>query len=98
MSLREYVDFESLENAAEELVIDELERQLEGSIDPRVPRNAEAVLDMAAYALNIVKPMYRVNLLGRLYTEALHAEYGGIIRSAVREAIDRISKNPPASG
>jgi competence protein ComFB len=98
MSLREYVDFQSLENAAEDLVIDELERQLEGAIDPKIPRNAEAVLDMAAYALNIVKPMYRVNLLGRLYTGALQAEYGGIIRSAVREAIDRISSNPPGGG
>lgn len=95
MSLRDYVDFGSLENAAEELVVDELERQLEGSIDSKTPRDAEAILDMAAYALNIVKPMYRVNLLGRLYTNVLQEEYGGIIRSAVKEAIERISANPP---
>lgn len=95
MSLRDYVDFGSLENAAEELVVDELERQLEGSSGTKIPRDAEAILDMAAYALNIVKPMYRVNLLGRLYTNVLQEEYGGIIRSAVKEAIERISANPP---
>ena len=95
MILRDYVEFESLENAAENLVIDELERQLEGRLDPAVPQNGEAVLDMAAYALNIVKPMYRANLLGRLYADALQQEYGGVIRSAVKEAIDRILSNPP---
>ncbi len=95
MSLRDYVDFQSLENVAETLVVDELERQLEASNDPNVPRSPEAVLDMAAYALNVAKPMYRVNLLGRLYTDALQEEYGGMIRSAVREAMQRVAVNPP---
>jgi hypothetical protein len=48
---------------------------------------------MAAYALNHVRPMYRVNLLGRLYADTLMQEHGAEIRSAVQDAIAKISKD-----
>jgi hypothetical protein len=82
-------------NEAERLVLDELERQL-AQAPPSVPRSEECVLDMACYALNLVKPMYRVNLLGRLYADALMRDNAGEIRDAVSRAINQISHNPPS--
>jgi competence protein ComFB len=51
---------------------------------------------MAAMALNAVKPLYRVSLLGTLY--ASHAmdekEYATSLREAVFNSIERVRKNP----
>ena len=76
-------------NEAERLVLDELGRQL----NERMRLDAldeESVLDMAALAMNHVRPMYRVNLLGRLYADTLMAEHGEEIRSAVSTAIGKV--------
>jgi competence protein ComFB len=87
-------DFDILTNEAERLVLTELERQL----DERegLCLCEDCVLDMAAYALNAVKPMYRVSLLGSMY--AAHAmdedSYARQVRSAVSQAIDKVSANP----
>jgi len=90
MKLEEIYSFEELTNEAERFVIEELGRQLEGA-DDSVCRTPECVLDMAAYALNHVTPMYRVNLLGRLYVESLHEEHKEEIRRAVEQAIVKVS-------
>ena len=94
MSIRDDYSFDSVFNEAERLVLDELERQLDQA-PASVPRSEECVLDMACYALNLVKPMYRVNLLGRLYADALMRDNAGEIRDAVSRAINQISANPP---
>ncbi|MDR2028661.1 MAG: late competence development ComFB family protein, partial [Treponema sp.] len=59
-------DFELLENEAEKLVLEELGQQLK-SFEETICRCNECVVDMAAMALNTVKPLYRVSLLGTLY-------------------------------
>ena len=93
MGIREEYDFENLENAAEKLVLDELEVQLEE--DPPVCTCQDCVLDIAALALNNVKPYYRVSLLGKLYADSAHmTSYGEEVKKAVREAIEKISANP----
>lgn len=88
-------NFELLINEAEKLVQAELGRQLESYPEPICKCN-ECVLDMAAMALNTVKPLYRVSLLGTIY--ASHAmdekEYATSLREAVFNAIERVRKNP----
>jgi competence protein ComFB len=94
MALRDLRAFEDLQNEAERLVIDELERQLDMLPDDKVCKTDDCVLDMAAYALNHVRPLYRVNLLGRLYATAPDDERNAEISRAVAEAIRKISENP----
>jgi competence protein ComFB len=90
MDLNQQYDFEDLTNEAERLVLDELGRQLE-ELGDRACMSEDCVLDIAAYALNHVAPMYRVNLLGRLYADTLMEEHGEEIRGAVAEAIEKVS-------
>ncbi|MDR1904401.1 MAG: late competence development ComFB family protein, partial [Treponema sp.] len=56
----------------------------------------ECVVDMAAIALNTVKPLYRVSLLGTQYAaQAIHdASYAKSLRDAVAAAVEKIRKNP----
>jgi competence protein ComFB len=93
-SLGKY-DFDNLRNEAETFVIKELERQLETSSEPVCHCN-DCALDMAAIALNSVKPLYRVSLLGTLYTATAMTEntYASSVRDAVFLAIEKVRKNP----
>lgn len=95
MGFKDQYDFEQLVNEAERLVIDELERQLNALSEP-VCRCEDCVLDMATLALNAVKPLYRVSLLGSLY--AAHAmdeaSYAESLRNAVAAAIQKVRENP----
>jgi len=94
MNIRDLYRFDELVNIAENLVIEELGKQLiERGLIQKVSQ--EAVQDMAAYALNLVRPMYRANLLGRLYTSAYQETYNEDIQASVHSAIDRILGNPP---
>jgi len=89
----ESYDFESLVNEAERLVIDEMARQL--SKHSGLCTCQECVLDIAAYALNNVKPRYRASLLGSIYARrSADEEYAREVRKAVGEAIRRIRNNP----
>lgn len=98
MSIREEYDFQYLVNEAERLILEQLEIQLARRPAETVCRCQECVLDMAAYALNNVKPLYRVSLLGTLYAHALRgSEYEQEVMEAVAAAIDKISSNPSHS-
>jgi competence protein ComFB len=94
MALRDEYDFENLINEAETLVLKELEAQLAEASG--ICTCQDCVLDMAAFALNNVKPYYRVSLMGTLYARATTDEtaYGREIKKAVGEAIKKISSNP----
>ena len=95
MAFSDKYDFEHLKNEAENLVIQELGRQLDSYTKPFCHCN-DCVLDMAAIALNTVKPLYRVSLLGTLYTATAMDEkaYATSIRDSVFKAIERVRKNP----
>ena len=95
MAFIDSYDFEHLKNEAENLVIRDLGRQLETFPDP-VCRCNDCILDMAAMALNTVKPLYRVSLLGKLYTETAMDEgmYARTVREAVFRAIEKVRGNP----
>ena len=104
MALIDDYDFQYLKNEAENLVLKELERQLENFSAP-ICRCNECIVDMAAMALNTVKPLYRVSLLGSLYTASAMDKkaYAASVREAVSKAIEKVRKNPshdvaPAAG
>jgi competence protein ComFB len=95
MAFIDNYNLELLVNEAENLVKDELGRQL-ASREGDICLCNDCVLDMAAMALNSVKPLYRVSLLGTLYAStAIYEEsYAADIRNAVAQAIEKIRKNP----
>jgi competence protein ComFB len=92
--IRHY-NFENLSNMAEEIVFQELERRLSERAD-NICKCNECVVDMAAMALNSVKPLYRSSLLGGLYTaEAMNdAAYAKSVHDAVTLAIEKVSLYP----
>jgi competence protein ComFB len=112
MALTNVYNFEFLKNGAEELVLGELEKQLAEYDDLRyMPEEDEAetkstkkrvckcndcVMDMAAYALNNVKPLYHCTVLGEIYNNAAreNKEYLKGIDAAVATAIKKIADNP----
>jgi len=95
MALRDKYDFDFLKNEAEELILDELERQLE-LYSTTLCKCNDCVVDMAALAFNGVKPLYRSSLMGRLYTETAKDQkaYAKSIRDSVFNAIEKIRNNP----
>ena len=95
MELRKIYDFSILVNESERLVVDELERQLDDAELRSICTCEDCVLDMAALALNTIKPLYRVSLLGTLYAHAADGtEYAALVRRAVESAVEKVGKNP----
>jgi competence protein ComFB len=95
MSLKDRYEFDSLVNEAERLVLEEMERQLESRENKDVCKCEDCILDMAALALNNVKPLYRVSLLGSLYTAGVaNTSYAEEIKKAVHTAIQKVKANP----
>ena len=94
MAIKQEYDFDSLKNEAEELVVSEIEKQIPAH--PELCTCSECILDVAAYALNRVRPRYRVSLLDSVYVDAEErGDYLKEIRRAVREGILKVSTNPP---
>jgi len=95
MGIRDDYDFGVLVNEAERMVTDELERQLAERADPGICVCQDCVLDMAAFALNSLKPVYRVSLLGTMYAHAMdEGSYATEVRAAVDSAITKVHANP----
>ena len=95
MTFTDTYDFELLKNEAEQMVLHELEKQL-AARGEEVCRCNECVVDMAAVALNTVKPLYRFSLLGTLYAaQAMNEQsYANSVQRAVAQAIERVRTNP----
>jgi competence protein ComFB len=93
MAIRDDFHLEDLKNIAEDLVIDQMEIQLKVK-HPELEITEDLVLDVAAYALNLVKPMYRVNLMGRMYAPAFSEIYHNEVVNAVEAAISKIVSHP----
>jgi competence protein ComFB len=93
--LEEY-DFDLLKNEAEILVIREIEQQLNGGGHEDMCRCNECIVDIAAIALNSIKPLYRFSLLGGLYASQAMTEqtYADSVRQAVSQAIKKVKRNP----
>ncbi|MFW5684949.1 MAG: late competence development ComFB family protein [Spirochaetota bacterium] len=95
MALADRYNLEDLVNEAERLVLDELDRQLDARGDEDLEE--DLILDMAAYALNHVTPLYRVNLLGRLYAQNVPEEYRREVAEAVEAAVSKVLSEPSQS-
>jgi competence protein ComFB len=95
MAFADDYDFYMLKNEAEKLVLSELEQQL-NAYTGELCRCNECVVDMAAMALNSVKPLYRFSLLGTLYAaQAVNEKsYAGSVQEAVAQAIEKVRNNP----
>ena len=95
MAFIDEYDFELLKNEAELIVINEVEQQLKSEPE-NVCRCNECVVDMAAIALNTVKPLYRFSLLGTLYASQAMTEqsYANSVKTAVTFAIQKVRTNP----
>jgi len=96
MAFADNYDFEFLKNESEKLVIEELGRQIEAIEDNAVCRCNTCIVDMAAMALNMVKPLYRVSLLGTQYVSVAmeEKEYADSLKKCVSKAIEKVRKNP----
>ena len=95
MSFDNEYNFDLLKNEAEILVLREVEQQLKNAPKDMCRCN-ECVVDIAAIALNSVKPLYRFSLLGTLYASQAMTEqsYADSVKNAVSMAIDKVRKNP----
>jgi len=87
--------FEQLKNEAEQLVYHELETQLANAGED-VCRCNDCVMDMAAMALNNVKPLYHYSILGNLYAAQAKSNqaYADNVQQQVAQAIAKVSSNP----
>ena len=93
MGLKDRYDFDALVNDAERLVLAELESAIART--QGLCTCQECVLDMAAFALNKVRPSYRVSLMGSVYARSdAKDEYARSVADAVREAVQRVKENP----
>jgi competence protein ComFB len=95
MAILDFNDLDFLKNEAEQIVLTELEQQLQYRQN-YICDCKECLLDVMALALNSIKPLYRVSLLGRIYTGVAMEEkaYATSIRGAVFKAIEKVHKNP----
>jgi len=95
MAFVDEYDFDLLKNEAEIMVIRELELQLKSESDEMCRCN-ECIVDIAAVALNMIKPLYRFSLLGTLYASQAMTEeaYADSVKKAVAQAIKKVRKNP----
>ncbi len=90
-------DFDLLENQIENIVIKELEKQLALGENKNVCKCRDCVIDMAALALNHLKPAYRssLSMKGYLYKQNLHAgNRDQAYEKVVKDAIHKIAENP----
>jgi competence protein ComFB len=95
MEFRQKHDFSLLKNEAENMVVEELGQKLESDEFKDVCACQDCVLDMAAYALNHIKPIYRVSLLGSMYAQSMNeGAYNKEVSRSVDEAIRKIHANP----
>lgn len=95
MAFVDTFDFEILKNESEKLVVEELGRQLDVRKGP-ICRCETCVVDMAAMALNAVKPLYRVSLLGTQYASQAMGEthFAKTLKDSVSKSIEKVRKNP----
>lgn len=95
MAIKDSYNFENLVNETERIVLEQMEIQLQEKAAEDICKCQDCVLDMAALALNSLKPHYRVSLIGTVYAHTiLDDEYAEEVKAAVSSAIKKIAENP----
>jgi competence protein ComFB len=93
MRLQEHYDMELLRNRMAELVFEWIAGLIERRDD--FCKCQDCVLDLTAYVLNHVKPLYCTSLLGSLYPdEVLGKKLRVQIELAVHEGLKKIKNHP----
>ncbi len=95
MDLEKNYDLSILVNDTERMVLDELGKRLDTAAADGICDCQDCVVDMAALALNMLRPMYHASLLGTMYAHAAETgDYAVTIRDAVDQAIAKVRANP----
>jgi competence protein ComFB len=93
MHVRERYDFEKLRNRTLDMVLHKVERLLEERDD--VCHCENCVLDLVAYILNHVTPLYGTSLLDPLHpNQAKEKKVHIEIELALNAGLKRIARNP----
>lgn len=95
MDLEKNYDLTILVNDTERMVLEELGKRLDSATEEGLCACQDCVVDMAALALNTLRPHYHASLLGTMYAHAV--EEGGFaeeVRQAVDAAIIKVKANP----
>ena len=93
MNINDSYNFEYLKNESEEIVKEILGKKLDK--DDSICRCQDCILDIVAFALNNIRPIYKTSLTGTLYAKsARETEYVEAAEDAVKHAIDVVKKNP----
>ncbi|MCG8569080.1 MAG: late competence development ComFB family protein [Spirochaetes bacterium] len=99
MGLKDKYDFSILVNETEEVVMEELEKQLNKEEYQTVCRCEECIMDMMALALNQLQPSYRSSFTGVIYAQKLHdGAFKEKVSAIVKKAVEKISQNPAHVG
>ncbi len=93
MGLREQYDFSLFVNESENIVIQELEKQLNEPENKDVCRCQDCILDILALSLNNIKPAYRSSFKGIIYSQALKNN-DELFKNEVARAIQKVKRNP----
>lgn len=95
MDLEKNYDLSILVNDTERMVLEELGRRLETAGADGICDCQDCVIDMAALALNMLRPMYHASLIGTMYAHAAETgDYAETVRNAVSQAIEKVKANP----
>lgn len=95
MDIDKHYDLTFLVNDTERMVLEELGKRLDEEKGENICLCQDCVLDMAALALNNLKPRYHASLIGNFYAHAAEeGAYAEQVRKAVAVAIGRVRSNP----
>lgn len=95
MDLEKNYDMTILVNDTERMVLDELGKRLDSADDEGLCSCQDCVVDMAALALNTLKPHYHASLLGTMYAHAVEeGDFAEEVKKAVDTAIAKVKANP----
>jgi competence protein ComFB len=95
MDLEKSYDLTILVNDTERMVLEELGRRLDAAEEEGVCACQDCVVDMAALALNTLKPHYHASLLGTMYAHAVEeSDFAEEVRKAVDASIAKVKANP----
>lgn len=95
MNLEKHYDLTILVNDTERMVLEELGKRLDTTEPEGLCTCQDCVMDMAALALNTLKPHYHASLLGTMYAHAVEeGDFAEEVRKAVTASIAKVKANP----
>jgi competence protein ComFB len=95
MDLEKNYDLSILVNDTERMVLEELGRRIDTAESDSFCICQDCVVDIAALALNMLRPHYHASLLGNMYAQAVEeSDFADEVRKAVDSSITKVKANP----